>query len=80
MYVESEADHNFTAFLAGLTPGRVLRDRHPVTKVERKRLRFMLERKRVQEAVALVREIDFTAEQMMVANRWAAKRQEGEKR
>ena len=65
-------DADFTAFLAGLTPGRVLRDREPVTTIERKRLRFMVERNRVREAVALARELEFTPEQLRVAERWAA--------
>jgi len=45
MYVESAADHAMTAFLAGLTPGKVLRDRvRNFSKVERKRQTFLREK------------------------------------
>lgn len=71
-YVETPADHDFTAFLSNLTPSRVLRDRDPITTIERKRLRFMRERIKVQEAVAVAREISFTESQLAVAARWAA--------
>ena len=64
-------DADFTAFLAGLTPGKVLKDRRPVTKVERKRLKFMVERNRVRAAVVLARETQFTAGQLAVAAVWA---------
>ena len=68
-YIEVESDHHMTAFLAGLTPGRVLRDREPITKIERKRLRFMHERLRLEAAVAMARETFFTDAQMAVALR-----------
>ena len=48
-YVESEADHNFTAFLAHLTPGQVLKDRSAMfSKPERKRERFFRQRSKVE--------------------------------
>ena len=68
-YIELPSDHTFTAFLAGLTPGRVLRDHRPTTKIERKRLDFMVERKRLEQAIALTRETFFTDAQMAVALR-----------
>ena len=41
-YVELPSDHAFSAFLAGLTPGRVLRDRERTfSPVERKRQAFL---------------------------------------
>lgn len=68
---DEPCDAHFTAFLAGLTPGKVLKDLHPVTKIERKRLRFMIERNKVRAAVALARETEFTPEQLAVAAAWA---------
>jgi hypothetical protein len=41
VYVETPADAAFTAFLANLTPGKVLRDLDLMTSVERKRQRFL---------------------------------------
>lgn len=52
-YVETDADHKFSAFLASLTPGRVLRDRElTFSPSERKRQRFLREQARLarQEA------------------------------
>jgi hypothetical protein len=54
-YVEFESDHAFTAFLSGLTPSRVLRDRSAMfSKPERARDRFLraksaLERQQFRE-------------------------------
>ena len=41
-YIELPSDHEFTAFLAGLTPGRVLKDRAAMfSKPEKKRDRYL---------------------------------------
>lgn len=70
-YVETPADHAFTAFLAGLTPGKVLRDREAgLSKVERKRARYLREprklgRPRNPESARSVPD-DFTARMMQV--------------
>lgn len=41
-YIETSADHAFSAFLAGLTPSRVLRDRElRFSPAERKRQHFL---------------------------------------
>jgi hypothetical protein len=41
-YVETAADHDFTAFMAGLTPGKVLKDRAAMfSKPEKKRDRYL---------------------------------------
>lgn len=46
-YIELPADHDFTAFLAGLTPGKVLKDREVnFSRVERKRARYLVARDR----------------------------------
>lgn len=46
-YIESAADHDFTAFMASLTPGRVRRDLESnFSAVERKRARYLSEPKR----------------------------------
>jgi hypothetical protein len=51
-YVESSADHAFSAFLAALTPSKVLRDRElTFSKSERKRMTF-LRQKAHTEALA----------------------------
>ena len=43
-YVEYPSDHAFTAFLASLTPSRVLREREALfSKVERQRKRFLVQ-------------------------------------
>lgn len=69
-YIETQADHQFTAFLAGLTPGRVMRDLDPIkTRVERKRARYLREKHAVELMVARQREFDLTP---AVADRWAA--------
>ncbi len=42
IYVESAADHEFSAFLSGLTPGLVQKDRSAMfSKPEKKRDRFL---------------------------------------
>ncbi len=54
-YVESEADHAFTAFLAGLKRAQVLKDRSALfTKPERERDRFL--RARSREELAEIRQ------------------------
>jgi hypothetical protein len=67
-YVETAADHTFTAFLAHLTPGKVLRDREAnFSKQERKRQIF-LRQKSTTERKARVRFM-FTPEQIELAQR-----------
>ncbi len=41
VYVELPSDHEMSAFLAGLTPSRVLRDLEPMSRVEKRRLEFL---------------------------------------
>lgn len=46
-YIETPADHAFTAFMASLTPGRVRKDLDAnFSKIERKRARYLSEPKR----------------------------------
>lgn len=68
-YVETPADHAFTAFLAGLTPGKVLRDREAgLSKVERKRARYLVEPKRGgRPRKPLPEPYEFTARQLEIA-------------
>ena len=41
-YIETSADHEFTAFLAGMTPGKAFKDRSALfSKPERKRDRYL---------------------------------------
>ena len=48
-YVETPADHAFTAFLAALTPSRVLRDRERMfSPAERKRQTFLRQKAAVE--------------------------------
>lgn len=50
-YIELPADHDFTAFLASLTPSKVLRDREAnFSRVERKRARYLVEPKRIEDS------------------------------
>ena len=68
------ADHAFTAFLAGLTPGRVLRDREVnFSKVERKRARYLHEPRKLgrprKPAPEPTVPDDFTARMMQVGLR-----------
>lgn len=75
-YVELPSDHAFTGFLAGLTPGLVLKDRtRGFSRVERKRQRFLSQKAAVELFVARSRAVrhEFTVEQEAVAARWAAK-------
>lgn len=52
MYVELESDHAMTAFLAGLTTRKVLRDRSAAfTPVERKRAVFLRQKTRQYKTV-----------------------------
>lgn len=58
-YVETAADHLFTAFLAGLTPGKVRRDLSgSFSPVERKRRQFLNDKNDVER---------FTATQLRIA-------------
>ena len=68
-YIELESDHKFTAFLAGLTPGRVLRDREAgFSKVERKRARYLAEpKRRGRPRKPLPEPYEFTARQLEIA-------------
>lgn len=50
-YIETPSDHDFSAFLAGLTPSKVLRDLEPMSRVERKRLAFLREKAHVEALV-----------------------------
>ena len=76
-YVESEADHAFTAFLAHLTPSKVLKDRQAnFSKQERKRQIF-LRQKATTEKRARVRYM-FTAEQIELAQRVLAEQNKGD--
>jgi len=65
-YVEGPADHAFTAFLAGLTPSRVLRERETAfSKVERKRKKFLTEPGAVKPVAGPV--VGFTDRQLQIA-------------
>lgn len=64
-YTEMASDHAMTAFLAALTPSMVLKDHHPKSKVERKRLRFFVRK------AAIEKHQFFTAAQLRVAAEWA---------
>lgn len=67
-YIETAADHSFTAFLAALTPGKVLRDRSATfTKVERKRQTFLREKAKTEHRVRVNHM--FTPEQIELAQR-----------
>lgn len=70
IYVETEADHAFTAFLAALTPGKVQRDRSAMfSPSERKRAAFLKQkhdtevaaerRAEIATAKAMARELAF---------------------
>lgn len=60
-YVEGPADHAFTAFLAGLTPSRVLRERETsFSKVERKRKKYLTE-------TTPAKPVGFTDRQLQIA-------------
>lgn len=57
-YVESQADHEFTAWLSSLTPGQVLKDREAMfSKSERKRKLFLRQKSAVELEVQRAREI-----------------------
>lgn len=76
MYVESAADHAMTAFLAHLTPSKVLRDREATfSKVERKRQRFLREKGATEQRQKIHRM--FTPEQIEIAQRVVAAQREG---
>lgn len=49
IYVETAADHDFTAFLARMTPGKALRDRSAMfSKPERKRAVYLREKSKTE--------------------------------
>jgi hypothetical protein len=49
IYIESAADHDFTAFLARMTPGKVLKDRSAMfSKPERKRAVYLREKSKTE--------------------------------
>lgn len=53
-YVETPADHAFTAFLAQLTPSLVLKDRERTfSKLERKRQKFLRDKAATERFVAV---------------------------
>jgi len=67
-YVETASDHIFTAWLATLTPSKVLRDRERTfSKTERKRQRFLREKSKVENQVAVERM--FTRQEIETAQR-----------
>jgi len=67
-YIEGPADAAFTAWLATLTPSKVLRDRERTfSKTERKRQRFLREKSKVEIQVAVERM--FTREEIETAQR-----------
>lgn len=62
-YIETAADHAMSAWLATLTPGKVLRDRERTfSKVERKRQLFLREKAAVERAVAHARQVEIAME------------------
>ena len=71
-YIETAADHAFTAFLSKLTPSKVLRDRElTFTKEEKQRHKFLREKAAVERAVAHEREVQIAmqmAREMRQAN------------
>lgn len=69
MYIEQPSDAAFTAFLAGLTPGKVLKDREAgFSRVERKRARYLAEPKRGgRPRKPLPEPYEFTARQLEIA-------------
>ena len=67
-YIETPADHAMTAFLAHLTPSRVLRDRERTfSKQERKRQQFLRQKAQVENQVAVERM--FTRQEIETAQR-----------
>jgi hypothetical protein len=67
-YIETASDHLFTAWLATLTPSKVLRDRERTfSKTERKRQRFLREKSKVENQVAV--EQMFTRQEIETAQR-----------
>jgi hypothetical protein len=49
IYIETPADHDFTAFLARMTPGKALRDRSAMfSKPEKKRDRFLRQKSKLE--------------------------------
>jgi len=75
-YIETEADHQMTAFLAGLSVAKVLRDRFSsFSRVERKRQVFLVEKTKVEERRRA--EYHFTQKQIEIAQRVLAAQEEG---
>lgn len=69
-YIELPSDHAFTAFLAGLTPGKVLKDREVnFSPVERKRAKYLTEPRRGRPRKLLPEPYEFTARQLEIALR-----------
>jgi len=67
-YVETASDHAFTAWLASLNRSKVLRDRERTfSKTERKRQRFLREKSKVENQVAVERM--FTRQEIETAQR-----------
>lgn len=67
-YVETPADHSFTAFLASITPAKALRDRElTFSREERKRQTFLRQKAAVEQKVRVERM--FTREQIELAQR-----------
>lgn len=76
-YVEGPSDADFSAFLASLTPGKVLKDRQSnFTKVERKRQAFLIEKSKLEERRR--DEFQFTPRQIEIAQRALASRKSSE--
>ena len=64
-YIELQSDHEQTAFLAALTPSRVLRDRElTFSPQERKRQKFLRSKAAVEQEVLAVRRGQFSREQI----------------
>jgi hypothetical protein len=58
IYIETPADHDFTAFLARMTPGKALRDRSAMfSKPERKRAVYLREKSKTEADIIRSSEI-----------------------
>lgn len=78
-YVELQSDHEQTAWLASLTPSRVLRDRElTFSPAERKRQRFLRQKSAVESEVLAVRRGQFSREQIERAQMELEKMKENE--
>lgn len=75
-YIETESDHQMTAFLAGLSVARVLRDRvSSFSRVEWKRQVFLRQKSEVEERRRA--EYQFTEKQLDIAKRVLAAQEAG---